>query len=127
MNMIRIIFAIYLFIHGAAHLIGFLVPWRIVESEDALYKTKIYNNRIDVGHTGIRILGIMWLLIAFAFFYSAITTFLELPVWELLTLVTTVISFILCILNLPDTKFGIAANVIIIIFLMINEQLNWLM
>ena len=124
--MIRIIFSIYVFIHGLAHVVGFVVPWRLMELEDAPYKTTIFRNIIDVGDAGIRIIGIIWLLTAFAFFYSGITIILDLSYWKFLTIVITMFSLVLCVLGLPDSKIGILANILILGFVLMNEKFGWL-
>jgi hypothetical protein len=68
----RIIFSIFLFLHGIAHLVGFLVPWQIVKMDDMPYKTTLFLDKINIGDISIRIIGIIWLLIALAhlFFVS---------------------------------------------------------
>lgn len=37
--MIRIAFAVLLLLHGAVHVIGFLIPWRLSTSPDFAYST----------------------------------------------------------------------------------------
>ena len=54
----RLFFAVFLLMHGIAHLVGFVVPWKLAEMEDAPYKTTIFLDKIDLGDTGIRINGV---------------------------------------------------------------------
>ena len=74
----NIIFAAYLMIHGFAHIIGFIVFWRISEIEGITYKTTIFNGKIDVADFGIRIIGIIWLLLSLTFIFNGITVILNL-------------------------------------------------
>jgi hypothetical protein len=63
----RFALAALLMAHGVAHLVGFVVPWRLVASQEVAYRTTILASAIDVGDAGIRMLGIVWLLAAAAF------------------------------------------------------------
>jgi hypothetical protein len=62
----RFALAALLMAHGVAHLVGFVVPWRLVASQEVAYRTTILASAIDVGDAGIRMLGIVWLLAAAA-------------------------------------------------------------
>jgi hypothetical protein len=53
--------------HAIAHLVGFLVPWKVLELEEIPYKTTLLAGRIDVADNGIRVVGILWLFVAIAF------------------------------------------------------------
>ena len=64
----RFIIAMVLFVHGFAHTVGFVVPWKIASLDEAPYKTTLLRGTIDVGHWGIRVVGTLWLLAALAFF-----------------------------------------------------------
>ena len=66
----KIFLAIFLFVHGFAHLVGFMIPWKIAKLEEMPYSTSIFFNKINLGHVGIRIVGILWLVAALAYFYS---------------------------------------------------------
>jgi len=124
--MIRILVTVYLIIHGLAHIVGFIVPFRLANLPDAPYKTTIMFGTIDLGDTGIRIVGVLWLIAAIAFFYLGIGLFFETSNWMLQTLFITVFSMVLCILGLPDAKIGIPANIVILIFLLISSYYSWL-
>jgi hypothetical protein len=60
----RFVVALILFAHGFAHLVGFVVPWRMATLPQMPYKTTVLANSLDVGKTGIRVVGIVWLLVA---------------------------------------------------------------
>jgi hypothetical protein len=55
----RFALAALLMAHGVAHLVGFVVPWRLVASQEVAYRTTILASAIDVGDAGIRMLGIV--------------------------------------------------------------------
>lgn len=37
----RFVLAMFLFVHGFAHTVGFVVPWRIAKFDEAPYKTTV--------------------------------------------------------------------------------------
>jgi hypothetical protein len=119
----NIVLAIFLMAHGFAHSVGFVSYWRIAELEEMPYKTTILNGRVDMKDYGIRIIGIFWLFLAFAFTFNGIAVLLNLPLWKPLALYLSIISLIFCILCWPDSKIGVAVNIIILIFLALNKNL----
>jgi hypothetical protein len=54
-------------VHGLAHLVGFVVPWRLAKMEQVPYKTTALGGSINIGDAGIRVIGILWLAVALAF------------------------------------------------------------
>lgn len=122
----NILIAFFLFIHGIAHLVGFVVPWQIVKIDEMPYSTTILNNKINIGDLGIRIYGVFWLLLSFAFFQSVYFIFSNNPVWYIFTIYVTLISIFFCILGLPDTKIGVFANFLILLVLFILQWFDWI-
>ncbi|HEM49106.1 MAG TPA: hypothetical protein ENO27_02730 [Caldithrix sp.] len=122
----RLALSIFLFAHGIAHLVGFLVPWRFVKTEDMPYKTTLLMGKIDIGDIGIRIIGIIWLLIALAYFYAGWITFQQTDYWINYTLVVTIISLIFCIAAIPDSHIGIYINIALIVLYYLNNHYSWL-
>ena len=62
----RILLAALLIGHGIAHLVGFVVPWRLVTSAEVPYRTTMLAGSVDLGAAGVRLLGIVWLLVGVA-------------------------------------------------------------
>ncbi len=124
--LINIIAAIYLIVHGLIHLIGFVVFWQIAEIEDISYTTTVLAGRLDIGDVGIRILGVVWLLITVAFVIAGVAIFFSPPWWWSFTLAVTVASLVVTILGWPDAKIGVLANIIILLFLVIGPRLGWI-
>lgn len=112
-------------IHGVAHLVGFVVPWRIATLEETPYKTTILNGKIDVGDTGIRVIGIAWLITALAFMVCAVAVAMQLQWWFWVVMAATLVSFDLTILGWPESRIGVAVNVLIVV-LLIASVLGWI-
>ena len=117
----KIALAIFFIAHGFAHVIGFIVYWKISDFEEMRYKTTILNGKVDVKDTGIRIIGTFWLLLTLAFIINGIVLIMGSSFWELLALYISVISLIFCILSWPDSKIGVGVNILILVFLYLNK------
>lgn len=110
----KILAVVFLLVHGIAHLVGFVVPWKLAELPDAPYKTTLFNDRLDLGHAGIRIVGLLWLLGCVAFTAAAVLLFLERTFWMQLAAATASYSLVLSIVALPEAKIGIPVNLFIL-------------
>lgn len=117
MNLLAIGFGVFLLVHGFAHLVGFVVPWRLAELEEAPYATTLLGERVDVGDHGIRAVGAVWLALAIAFAVAAVGLWGGLAWWRPLTLVAASISLAFSVLGWPEAKIGIPVNVAILVAL----------
>ncbi len=106
--------SVFLIIHGLIHLIGFIVPWKLAVIEGFTYKTTILSGALDIGETGIRLVGTIWLLAAVGFVTGGILLLLGNPQWQMLTLAVTLLSLLLTISGWPDSQFGVLVNIIIL-------------
>jgi hypothetical protein len=122
----RFIVGLVFIVHGFAHTVGFVVPWKIASLDEAPYKTTVLGGRLDLGHGGIRFVGILWLLAALAFFGAGALVIGRFEVWQPFTLSTTVFSLLLCFMGLPDSRLGIPINIVILVFILAGGALGWL-
>ncbi len=119
--------AIFLFIHGLAHIVGFMVYFRIITSKDMQYSTSIFPGNMNVGDAGMRFIGFVYLMTAFALGFmgydllSGNGTYFREYIWTV-TMVSTAVT----LTGWPDTKYGVLANVLLILFLALEEQFHWL-
>ena len=122
----RFILGIFLIMHGIAHLVGFAVPWRIIQSEDSPYKTTLLSRRVDIGDIGIRLVGIAWLVAAFIFIVAGAGLILQMTWWEPITLYVSMGSLVLSVLGWPESRIGVILNLAILGFLGIGSNQGWL-
>ncbi len=122
----HIALAVILFGHGFAHLVGFVVPWRIATLKEMPYKTTVLADSVNVGDLGIRVMGILWLIAALALAVSSIGVLARLPWWVPVTVLVAVFSFFLCIIGWTDSRIGVFINVAIVAFLLVGRQMGWL-
>lgn len=107
---LRIVLAVFLIGHGIAHIVGFAVPWKLVTSNEVPYHTTVLAGIADPGPTGARVLGIAWLIVAFAFLSVGVGLLVHAPWWYPVALVAVVSSVALCVLGWPDSRLGFIAN-----------------
>jgi len=117
--------AVFFMLHGIAHLVGFVVPWKLANMEDAPYKTTIFADRIDLGDTGIRIMGIGWLLLALAFVAAGVAALLGVSWWPLYTVIVAAVSLVFSILGVPEAKLGVPINIVILAVILWGMQAGW--
>ena len=113
--MLRRLFAALLVVHGLIHLIGFVVPWRIMELDGFPYSTTAFWDRLELGSTGVQVLGVAWLAIAVAFVIAGLGTWRSLS-WAMpLTAIAALLSLPVCLLGSPAAVLGVVVNVLILI------------
>jgi len=106
----RIALAVLMVLHGIAHLPGFLVPWRLIQSPDLPYATTILGGRLDLGGGGIRALGAVWLATALAFCLAGAAAGAARPGWTTAALAVTTFSLALTLAQMPVTRIGLGVN-----------------
>lgn len=114
---------IVILLNSIPHTIHFLVSWQFVNMEEMPYKTTLLNGKINSSRLGIRITGILWLLGSAGFIVTGLICFILPDIKDHLIISICIYSFVLCILNWPETKTTLTLNVIIIgLLLLINSS-----
>jgi hypothetical protein len=108
----RIAIAVFLALHGFAHVVGFAGSFGLAESIP--YKTTILGGTIDLGDTGIRAFGLLWLVAAGAFLVASAAAMTGQAWWVKATLLATVASLALSIMAIPEARIGVMLNVAIL-------------
>ena len=112
--MVRRVAAVLIGAHGLVHLIGFVVPFRLVELQGYAYTTSAAWGHIELGDGGTRLVGVLWLLATIAFITAGYGLWHSAS-WAIpLTAVTAGGSLPLCVLGSPTASAGIAIDVLII-------------
>jgi len=124
-DMWKVLMAVALGIHGLIHIIGFLAYFKLVDMKDNPYKTTLLAGRWDIGDRGIRIFGVVWLVVMIGYIVGVIGLVLDQNWWHVLTVAVTSASLAICILDVPGTKFGLAINVVLLILLSIGPNVSW--
>ena len=114
----RLVAAVVMFVHGVAHLPGFLVSWRLASFDELPYRTTILAGRLDLGDHGIQIVGILWAALAFTFLAAGAAAFLRLPWWGPVAQAAVALSLVLCAIGWPETRIGVLVNIALGIWLL---------
>jgi hypothetical protein len=122
----RFLIAGFLTLHGIAHLVGFLVPWRLITPADTPYKTTILAGHWNVGASGIRVVGVLWLLAALPFAAAAAGAVLRASWWPSILFGAAVASLVLCLASWPDSRVGVAVNVALLVALIVTQGPEWM-
>ncbi len=109
----RVALAAVLFAHGVAHLVGFVVPWKLVSTAEAPYRTTILGGVTDLGDAGARAVGVVWLVAALAFVLlaGAVLAGWNVKLWVFAMLA---LSSVLCIVGWPEARIGLAVNAVLL-------------
>lgn len=90
------------------------------------YKTTIFGGAVDLGSTGIRLIGIFWLLTGLGFVVAGLAAFLNNPAWPTIALVVALFSFSVSVLGWPEARIGLVLNVLILMYLLFGARTGWL-
>ena len=115
----RIALALLMLLHGVAHLPGFVNEWRMAELKGIAYRTTILAGRVDLGDAGIRVVGLLWLVSAVAFWVAGVAALTSQPWWLPMAAAVALGSLVLGLVELPDARIGVAVNVAILAALFI--------
>jgi hypothetical protein len=123
-HVMRFVLAVLLVAHGVAHLVGFVSSWKLATLAGLPYKTTVFSGHVDVGHAGIRVMGVLWLLAALAFQVAAFAVSTETGWAVRFTIAAVIASLILCVVGWPDARIGVAVNVGLVLLLVIGARLH---
>jgi hypothetical protein len=120
----RVLLAVALLIHGTAHVVGFVVPWKLIASAEVPYRTTVLAGAVDIGALGVRIVGIAWLGVALLFVALAGSVIQHTMWWYEGAFLLVGVSLALCVLGLPQSRPGLFANGAIVALLVVGRLLN---
>jgi hypothetical protein len=100
----RIIFIAGLITQGLIHLIGFVVPWQLAKIQGYPYRDEIWGGQVLLGATGIRIVGVLWLVAAIGFVLAGLGLVWGSLPWRRIGVVTAIFSIALSIVGWPGTQ-----------------------
>jgi hypothetical protein len=85
-----------------------------VSSPEQPYKTTILGGRVDVGNIGIRLVGVIWLLVGIAWLAAAAALAFRASVALPLVATVTTVSTLLCALEWPQARIGLSVNCVLL-------------
>ncbi len=116
------VFAVFLVLHGLAHVYGFTTPWGIASPRRADYSTLILNGSIDIGDAAIKAMSFLWLGAVFAFALAGLMVWRGHP-WARRTTVAVVLgSLVICAIRVPGSVIGLAIDVVLLALLAVASD-----
>jgi hypothetical protein len=101
--------AVFLALHGLAHLVGVMTAWKLLEPEGG-YPTALLDGRWEVGSTVMAVSGVFWLLGAGAFLVAAYALVAK-RTWALPAVATAATySLVLSAVHWPEAHIGVYIN-----------------
>jgi hypothetical protein len=115
-----------LVVHGLAHLVGFVGPWRLLDVEGVTFQNSLFDGRLAVSGRTMRALGIGWLMLAAGFLMTGLAVTLELAWWSKAATVLISLSLMMCAAHWPAARVGAAVNVFLLVGLQVARASLWL-
>lgn len=109
----RLAAALFLTLHGIAHLVGFRAAFW--PAPGLPVRSSLFSGVLGVGYFGTRALGVIWLLLALGYLLSTFLFLRRSPSWSAATLGVTCTSIIMCVLFWPEARIGLAIDVVLFI------------
>ena len=110
----RIAFAVFLFVHGFAHVVGFLTVAGIVKDDDTSAVPSLVLGDLEPDGWPLRLLGVVWLLTAAGFVVAGVGILQE-AAWALVAVIAaTGVSTVLSLIWVKEAPFGLVANAVVI-------------
>jgi hypothetical protein len=111
----RTVLGVLIALHGLVHLIGFLVPWRLLVLPEIPYATTAVWGALELGAVGARLLGVGWLLGALVFLLAALGVVSSAPWAVPMTAVAACFSALLCLAGAPAALAGLVLDLLILL------------
>lgn len=118
-------FVVLLAAHGVAHLPGFAVSWRLLASPELPYHTTLWSGRFDIGDSGIRIVGLLWLIVGMGFVAGAILLASRWRWAFALVACIALVSLLLGLAEWPFARVGVALNALIVAMVPLVALASW--
>lgn len=122
----HILVGLSLLIHGVAHLAGLVSAWSLMPAT-VPPMTVLAGGRLELGPTGTRILGLLWLLLAVSFAIAGVAAMLRSDWWVRITLAAAAASLLLCAAAWSEAKAGAVIDVAILVLLIALPFTGWRM
>lgn len=121
MNLLRLLFAAPLIVHGLAHIGGFLTSWT---SMDAGYSERpwVFSQSVTLRSPLGRVFGLLWLLVVLGFVAAGLGLGLGQPWWPTLAIVSALGSLVAIVPwwnAVPaGARFGAAFDLLVLVVLL---------
>lgn len=109
-------------VHGLIHLMGTATYLKLATINELPYKTALLDGRWEIGDSGIRVFGVIWLIATVIFIAAAYGLTAKQDWWQAVMLIAAVLSLVITVLDYKVAYAGIVVNVVIIVVALINPS-----
>ncbi|WP_420641321.1 DUF6544 family protein [Candidatus Leptofilum sp.] len=106
-------------IHGLIHLMGFVAYWPLGEIAELPYKTTLFNGRLNVGNSGMRLFSVLWLGTAVGLVAASISLAFGKSWWFPLMSAAVIVSLIITILDWNNAFRGAIISLVMLVPLLL--------
>jgi hypothetical protein len=110
-------------IHGLIHLMGTTVYMKLGKIEELPYKTTLVGGRWELGESGIRVFGALWVVPAVGFVLGALALAMGWDWWRPLVVGMALVSLILTVLDWGVAYAGAITNAVILGVVLLGPSL----
>jgi hypothetical protein len=111
-------------LHGLIHLMGFVAYWQIAELQNLPYKTTLLKGQLEVGKTGIRVFGVLWLVATVGFVAAAIGLVADQGWWRTVMLGSALFSLMIAVLDWNVAILGAIVDAVILAVLVVGPRIT---
>lgn len=124
---VKIIAGLVLIMHGLIHLMGTTVYMNLGKIQDFNYKTTLLNGNWNLGESGIRFFGALWIFPAVGFIVIGVALLMGWSWWQSLLIPVTLFSLILTSLDWNISFGGAGLNLAILLLSLWSPRISgWL-
>jgi hypothetical protein len=120
----KIIASIILALHGLIHLLGAASYMKLTEIHGLPYKTTLFGGRWDLGDSGMRVFGALWIVPALGFVIAAIALLAGWDWARALLIGVALFSLALTVADWNVAFMGAIANAAILALLWLGPRLG---
>jgi len=114
LKIITVGIGVLVIIHGLIHLIGFRVYAQAAQVAEMPFKTIFLNGSLDLGASGTRVYGWLWLLPPLGFILAGVGFFLHTSWWQPALIVASLASLIVTGMDWKNAFLGTLIDAILL-------------
>ncbi|HYF75585.1 MAG TPA: hypothetical protein VD973_00480 [Symbiobacteriaceae bacterium] len=111
-------------VHGLIHLMGFVAYWPLGVVAELPYKTTVAGGAWDVGALGMKVFGVLWLIVALGFVAAVGGFFFGQSWWRPLLVGTSLVSTAIIAMDWAPAFRGAYVNVAILMLVWLSTRLS---
>lgn len=122
-SVVRFGSAAFLVWHGLIHLLYVAAYWKLAEMEQFPYKTALLDGRWEIGESGIRLFGGLWLVAAIGFVIAAIALGTKQDWLPPVLVAVALLSLVISALDWNVAYGGVGIGLVIVLAVLLGPKI----